>query len=174
MNDVHGRSHCESFSGDTWQQHDTPHNPAQKVCKQRLNVLKCWIIDIKCVLGCSLFLPLCPVSDYEGVRRSICAWQEALYPQETHFNLFQLVAGIHHAPSTISHTNLRQNTRYWLPTRQQHGDSEIQGVMSLSSAWFPSQVSKSLWLGRGHPEAVCKQTLMAENIFISFWLRALQ
>ena len=37
-----------------------------------------------------------PVSDYEGVRRSICAWQEALYPQETHFNLFQLVAGIHH------------------------------------------------------------------------------
>ena len=132
MNDIHGRSCCESFLDGSWQQHDTPHNLAQKVCKQRLNVLKCWIIDIKCVLGCSLFLPR-PVSDYEGVRRSICAWQEALYPQETHFNLFQLVAGIHHVPSTISHTNLRQNTRYWLPTPQQHGDSEIQVIMLLSS-----------------------------------------
>ena len=141
MNDVHGKSRCESFSGDTWQQHDTPHNLAQKVCKQRLNVLKCWIIDIKCVLGCSLFLPL-PVSDYEGVRRSICAWQEALYPQETHFNLFQLVAGIHHTPSTIIHTNLRQNTRYWLPTHQHPGESEIQVIMLLSSltTWISSTI----------------------------------
>ena len=78
-----------------------------------------------------------PVSDYEGVRRSICAWQEALYPQETHFNLFQLVAGIHHR--TTNHQPHQPPTKYWLLTRQQPGDSEIQ-VMLLSSlpTWLSS------------------------------------
>ena len=51
-----------------------------------------------------------PVSDYEGVRRSICAWQEALYPQETHFNLFQLVAGIHQRTTNHQPHQPPQNT----------------------------------------------------------------
>ena len=55
-----------------------------------------------------------PVSDYEGVRRSICAWQEALYPQETHFNLFQLVAGIHHR--TSNHQPHQPPTKYEILT----------------------------------------------------------
>ena len=88
-------------------------------------------------------------------------------------NTFQSVPACSGHPSCpINHHPHQPPTKYKILTANTlttWGFWNPKGVMSLSSAWFPSQVSKSLWLGRGHPEAVCKQTLIAENIFISFW-----